>query len=113
MDRAAALRHAETLLRQGKLDEAIADCVRLADQRRHDWHIGNLLGDLYVRAGRIASSTAASEGHAVLDDLAGVLESANEQARARAICLELQAEAGDYRDVADRVVRLAKGRARG
>ena len=34
-------------------------------------------------------------------------------ARALAICLELQAEAGDYRDVAARIDRLAKVQARG
>ncbi|HUR35005.1 MAG TPA: tetratricopeptide repeat protein [Vicinamibacterales bacterium] len=53
MDRAATLRQAETLLHQGKLEPAIAEYRRLADDQPRDWNIANLLGDLYVRAGHI------------------------------------------------------------
>jgi tetratricopeptide (TPR) repeat protein len=48
------------------------------------------------------------DGHQVLYELAEALESIGENARALAICLELQAEAGDYRDVQERIDRLAK-----
>jgi len=43
-----------------------------------------------------------------LYDLGLALEDAGETARALAVFLELQATAGEYRDVADRVDRLAR-----
>ena len=46
-------------------------------------------------------------------DLADALEREGETARALAICLELQAEAGDYEDVDQRIERLSKVQARG
>jgi hypothetical protein len=49
----------------------------------------------------------------LLFELAEVLEAEGEIVRALAVCLELQADAGDYRDVATRVDRLAKVQARG
>ena len=51
IDREAVLRSAERLLRQGKLDGAIAEYVRLTDDQPRDWNSINTLGDLYVRAG--------------------------------------------------------------
>jgi len=53
IDREATLRAAEKLLRQGKLDAAIAEYVRLAAAQPRDWASVNALGDLYVRAGQI------------------------------------------------------------
>jgi tetratricopeptide (TPR) repeat protein len=53
------------------------------------------------------------EGHRVLYELADALEATGESSRALAICIELQAEAGDYRDIAARVERLAKVQSRG
>jgi hypothetical protein len=49
----------------------------------------------------------------VLYELADALESAGEPARALAVWLELQADAGVYRDVAARVDRLANMKAQG
>ena len=46
-------------------------------------------------------------------DLAETLEAADETARALAVCLELQAEAGDFKDVAERIDRLTKVQAGG
>jgi tetratricopeptide (TPR) repeat protein len=51
VDREAVLRSAERLLRQGRLDGAIAEYVRLTDDQPRDWNSINSLGDLYVRAG--------------------------------------------------------------
>ena len=51
IDREAVLRAAERLLRQGRLDGAIAEYVRLTDDQPRDWNSINTLGDLYVRAG--------------------------------------------------------------
>jgi tetratricopeptide (TPR) repeat protein len=52
-DRAAALRQAERALRQGRLDQAIAEYERLVEDQPRDWSTANALGDLYVRAGRV------------------------------------------------------------
>ncbi len=51
IDREATLKQAEKLLRQGKLDGAIAEYVRLVEDQPRDWNAINALGDLYVRAG--------------------------------------------------------------
>ena len=58
IDRAATLRQAEKLLRQGKLDQAIAEYVRLVEDQPRDWNTGNLLGDLYVRSGQLDQAVA-------------------------------------------------------
>jgi len=52
IDRAATLRNAEKLLRQGKVDAAIAEYVRVVEDNPRDWNTANVLGDLYVRASR-------------------------------------------------------------
>jgi tetratricopeptide (TPR) repeat protein len=52
IDRAALLRSAEKLLRQGKLDQAIAEYLRVVDAQPGDWNTANVLGDLYMRAGQ-------------------------------------------------------------
>ena len=52
IDRDAALKQAEKLLRQGKLDGAIEQYVRLVEDQPQDWNSINALGDLYLRAGR-------------------------------------------------------------
>jgi tetratricopeptide (TPR) repeat protein len=54
-----------------------------------------------------------ADAHRVLYDLADALEAVGESTRALAVCLELQADAGPYRDVADRVERLTRVQARG
>jgi tetratricopeptide (TPR) repeat protein len=50
IDRDAALKQAEKLLRQGKLDGAIEEYVRLVEDQPQDWNSINALGDLYLRA---------------------------------------------------------------
>jgi tetratricopeptide (TPR) repeat protein len=50
-DRDDALRRAEKLLRQGRLDAALAEYARLVEQHPGDLASANTLGDLYVRAG--------------------------------------------------------------
>ena len=51
IDREAALKKAEKLLRQGKLDGAIEEYERLIEDQPRDWSAINALGDLYARAG--------------------------------------------------------------
>jgi hypothetical protein len=60
-----------------------------------------------------APPTSPDEGQKVLYDLASSLEITGEVARALAIFMELQADAGSYRDVTARVSRLTKAQARG
>jgi tetratricopeptide (TPR) repeat protein len=58
IDREATLKKAEKLLRQGKLDGAIAEYVRLVEDQPRDFNAINALGDLYVRAGNADRAVA-------------------------------------------------------
>jgi tetratricopeptide (TPR) repeat protein len=69
IDREATLKKAEKLLRAGKLDGAIAEYVRLAEEFPNDWAIVNALGDLYARAGQ--SENAAAQFARIADHLYG------------------------------------------
>jgi tetratricopeptide (TPR) repeat protein len=57
-DRDAALKRAAKLLRQGKLEAAIAEYVRVTTAVPGDTSSVNALGDLYVRAGEIDRAVA-------------------------------------------------------
>ena len=52
-DRTATLRSAETLVRQGKIESAITEYLRVVDEQPRDWSTANTVGDLYVRIGQI------------------------------------------------------------
>jgi len=56
IDRAETLKKAEKLLRQGKLEGAIAEYVRLVEEQPKDWNSINALGDLYVRANQVENA---------------------------------------------------------
>ena len=56
IDREATLKQADKLIRQGKLDGAIVEYVRLIDEQPQDWTTMNVLGDLYLRAGNNAKA---------------------------------------------------------
>jgi len=58
IDRAATLRNAEKLIRQGKLPDAITEYVRLIEDQPNDWNLQNSLGDLYSRAGQVDKAIA-------------------------------------------------------
>jgi len=53
IDRAAILKNAEKFLKQGKLEPAIAEYVRVVEDQPRDFSSANALGDLYVRAKKI------------------------------------------------------------
>jgi tetratricopeptide (TPR) repeat protein len=53
LDRVGILRNAEKLVRQGKVDAAIAEYLRVVHDQPRDWNTANLVGDLYVRIGQI------------------------------------------------------------
>jgi tetratricopeptide (TPR) repeat protein len=53
IDRDTTLRKAEKLLRQGRLDQAIAEYQKVVQDQPRDWSTINALGDLFVRAGQV------------------------------------------------------------
>jgi tetratricopeptide (TPR) repeat protein len=52
-DREETLKKAERLLKQGKVADAIAEYVRLVEDKPSDWNSANALGDLYLKVGQI------------------------------------------------------------
>jgi tetratricopeptide (TPR) repeat protein len=51
-DREGALKSAEKALRQGRIDAAIAEYVKIVEAQPRDWNSANALGDLFVRGGQ-------------------------------------------------------------
>jgi tetratricopeptide (TPR) repeat protein len=109
----------------GKIDESIEAFEMASRSPRHRFQAATLIGRSYRERGQMpraiewferaaqAPAPTAEEGHMLLYELADALESVGEVARALAICMELHADAGEYRDVAARVDRLAKEQTRG
>lgn len=56
IDRDTTLRKAEKFLRQGRLDNAIAEYLRVIEDQPRDWSTINTVGDLLVRAGQLESA---------------------------------------------------------
>jgi tetratricopeptide (TPR) repeat protein len=121
----AELKKGLALRNAGKIDDAIAALQAASRAPKLRFQTASLLGRIYVerkalpqaiewfeRAAQAPAPTAA-DGHLLLYELADALEGVGEVARALAICLELQADAGDYRDVSARVDRLSKVQTRG
>src|SRR6476620_10205392 len=52
-DREAALKSAEKALRQGRVDAAIAEYLRIVEAQPRDWNSANALGDLYVKSKQV------------------------------------------------------------
>jgi tetratricopeptide (TPR) repeat protein len=52
-DRESALKNAEKAIRQGRVDAAIAEYVKIVEAQPRDWNSANALGDLYVRASQV------------------------------------------------------------
>jgi tetratricopeptide (TPR) repeat protein len=129
IERAATLKAAEKLLRQGKLDQAIAEYLRIVDDQPSDWNTANLVGDLYVRAGKpdkaieqfVASADSLSDAGALPKAAAlykKILKLRPEHEHALLQCAEIAATQGVLVDarsylkaVADR--RRARGDQRG
>jgi tetratricopeptide (TPR) repeat protein len=116
---------ARTYLEIGMTDEAIAALTTAARSPRHRFEAASTLGRVYMRREepaqaiewleRAAEAPAPDAGaaHALLYDLGVLLDAAGEVPRALAVFLELQAEAGDYRDVPSRIDRLARAQSGG
>jgi tetratricopeptide (TPR) repeat protein len=111
---------ARTYLEMGLIDEATAALKTAAGSPRQRFEAGSLLARMYKDRGdipqaiewfeRAAEAPAPNEedGRALLYDLGLTLEETGETSRALAVFLELQADAGDYRDVPQRADRLAR-----
>jgi tetratricopeptide (TPR) repeat protein len=116
---------AASYIEMGMTDEAINALEVATRSIRHRFRAGALLAKLHLekgdKAGAIEWFERAAEApaptpaaaHQLLYDLASELEAQGESARALAVFLELQAEAGDYRDLAARLEHLTKVQAGG
>lgn len=111
---------ARTYMEMGMLDEATAALKTAAGSPIQRFEAASMLGRLYrehrdlphaiewfERAAEVPAP-AAEAGRALLYDFAITLEEAGETARAIAVLLDLAAEAGHYRDAAERANRLAR-----
>ncbi len=119
-DAAQQMTLAQTYLQMGMADEAMTALKNAARSPRQRFEAGVTLGRLYKERGDVphaiewmeraaeAPAPGADEGRALLYDLGVTLESAGESARALAVFLELQADAGEYKDVSGRVDRLSR-----
>ena len=58
LDRDATLKKAEKLLRQGRLEPAIAEYVHVVEEFPRDWSTANTLGELYARSGQTEQAVA-------------------------------------------------------
>jgi tetratricopeptide (TPR) repeat protein len=119
-DAAQHLKLARTYLEMGMADEAIGSLETAARSPKHRFEAAAMLGRLYrdqqdiahaiewLERAAEAPAAGLEEGRALLYDLGATLEIAGESARALAVFMELQADAGEYRDVSARVNRLAR-----
>jgi tetratricopeptide (TPR) repeat protein len=111
---------AKSYLGMAMVDEAMAALTRAAKVPTHRFAAASLLGRLHLkrndpahavewleRAAEAPAPTPA-EGRELLYDLGATLETTGDVSRALAVFMELQADAGDFRDVAARVDRLAR-----
>ena len=111
---------ARTYLDMGMADEAMAALTKAAKIPTHRFEAASLLGRLYLKKKdlphavewleRAAEAPPPSEeaGRQLMYELGALLEATGEVSRALAVFMELQAEAGEYRDVGVRVDRLAR-----
>lgn len=114
------LKLARTYLEMGMAEEAIGSLETAARSPKHRFEAAATLGRLYrdqqdlphaiewLERAAEAPAPGPEDGRALLYDLGATLEGAGEVARALAVFMELQADAGDYRDVSARVDRLAR-----
>ena len=111
---------ARTYLEMNMPDEAVAPLRAASEAIRFRFEAASLLGRVHQQRGetleaidwfeRAAEAPAPTpdEGHALLYDLGTLVEESGDTSRALAVFLELQSDAGPYRDVAERVERLAR-----
>ncbi len=111
---------ATSYIESGMIDQAMQALEVAARSLAYRFRAGALLAkfhadtgnharaiEWYERAAEAPAPTPAAS-HQLLYELAGALEAQGEDARALAVLLELQSEAGDYRDLATRVEQLMR-----
>jgi len=116
----AQLKRGLALRREGRIDECIEAFAIASRSPRHRFTASSLIGRIYRERDQLqeaiewferaaqAPAATADDGFLLMYELADALEAAGEVSRALAVCMELQANAGEFRDVAERVDRLAK-----
>lgn len=109
-----------TYREMGMIQEAIGELELAVRSPRFRFEAASLLARLSLQRGGVAEAIewferaaeapapSTDAARSLLYELGDTLESGGELARALAVFLELQAEAGDYRDVKRRVERLAR-----
>ena len=109
----------------GMLDDAIQALEVAATAPRQRFEAAALLAELHLERHEVdkalgwyeraseAPAPTATAGRALLYDFAETLEKSGQHARALAVFVELEAEAGGYRDVAYRILRLSKLQGKG
>ncbi len=114
------LKEGIALRQAGKIESAIRAFEMASRSPRHRFQASVFLGRMYRDKDQVAKAIewferatqspapTPDEGHMLLYELADALEATGEVERALAICMELQADAGDFRDVKARLSRLAK-----
>jgi tetratricopeptide (TPR) repeat protein len=116
---------ARTYLEMGLTDEAIGPLETASRATRFRFEAASLLGRIFkdrrdtaravewLERAAEAPAPGEEESRALLYDLGTMIEESGDTARALAVFLELQSEAGDYRDIAERIGRLARVEAGG
>jgi len=116
----AQLKRGLALHREGRIDECIEAFAIASRSPRHRFQASSLIGRIYRERDQLheaiewferaaqAPAATADDGFLLMYELADALEAAGEVSRALAVCMELQANAGEFRDIAERVDRLAK-----
>jgi tetratricopeptide (TPR) repeat protein len=111
---------ARTYLEMGMMEQAEAALRTAAQAPRLRFEAGAILGRMMRSRGDMpqalewleraseAPPTSVEEGRELMYDFGVALDESGETARALAVFLELQSEAGDYRDVPERIDRLAR-----
>ncbi|MEO5896253.1 MAG: tetratricopeptide repeat protein [Vicinamibacterales bacterium] len=111
---------ARTYMEMGLTDEAVAALQNAVTGTACRFEAAAALGKIAADTGDLPAAVewfergaevpapSVEEGRALLYDLGATLERMGESARALAVFLELQADAGDYRDVTPRVATLAR-----
>jgi tetratricopeptide (TPR) repeat protein len=122
-DARAAYERGVALKESGSVEESIAAFESACRDTRWRFQAASAIAQLYKQRQQPqqaiewleraveAQPPDPAQGHEVFYELADTLESMGETERALAVCLELQAEAGNYRDVAERIRRLTAVRA--
>ena len=109
-------------LEAGQVEDALADLERASRAPAFRFPAAARLGREYIGRGRVETGIhwlerasempppSPEDGLAVLYDLAVALEENEEYTRAVAVLMEIESEAGEYRDVRQRIDGLTRQR---